>query len=88
MAQLLFLCKQARPDIDLLVSFLATRVREPDKDDWGKLKHGLMYLKFTIYMKRHMSAEFLNMIRWWVDVSYGVNCDCKGPTGAMMSMGK
>ena len=32
-AQLLFLCKRDRPDIELLVSFLKTRVREPDEDD-------------------------------------------------------
>ena len=57
-AQILFLCKRACPDIELLVSFLTTRVKEPDKDDWGKLKHGLKYLKSTLYMKRHMSPSF------------------------------
>ena len=87
-AQLLFLCKRARPDIEPLVSFLITRVREPDEDDWGKLKHGIKYLKGTLSMKRHMSAESLNTIRWWVDASYGVHWDCKVHTGAMMSMGK
>ena len=61
--QLLFLCKRARPDIEPLVSFLTTRVRDPDEDDWGNLKHGLKYLKGTLYMKSHMSAECLNMIR-------------------------
>ena len=70
------------------MSFLTTRVKESNKDDWGGLKHGLKYLKGTLYMKRHMSAECLNMIRWWVDASYGVHWDCKGHTGAMMSMGK
>ena len=47
-----------------------------------------MYLKGTLYMKRHMSADSLNTIRWWVDASYGVHWDCKDHTGAMMSMGK
>ena len=28
------------------------------------------------------------MIRWWVDALYGVHWECKGHTGAMMSMGK
>ena len=32
--QLLFLCKRARPDIERLVSFLTTRVKESDKDNW------------------------------------------------------
>ena len=87
-AQLLFLCKRARPDIEPLISFLTIRVKEPDEDDWGKLRHGLMYLKGTMYMKWHMSADSLNTIRWWVDASYGVHWDCKGHTGAMTSMGK
>ena len=85
---LIFLCKRARPNIEPLISFLTTRVKEPDEDDWGKLKHGMMYLKGTLHMKRHMKADSLNMIRWWVDASYGVRWDCKGRTGLMMSMGK
>ena len=32
-AQLLFLCNQARLDIKTLVSFLTTKVKQPDKDD-------------------------------------------------------
>ena len=39
-------------------------------------------------MKRHMKADSLIMIRWWVYASYGVHWDCKGCTRAMMSMGK
>ena len=69
-----------------LVSFLTTRFKEPDEDDWVKLKHGLRYLKGTLYMKRHMKADSLSMIRWWVDASYRVHWDCKGHTGAMMLM--
>ena len=34
-AQLLFLCKRARPDVKTLVSILGTRVKQPDKDDLG-----------------------------------------------------
>jgi hypothetical protein len=32
-AQLLFLCKRARPDIQTSVSFLCTRVKSPDEYD-------------------------------------------------------
>ena len=62
-AQLLFLCKRARPDIESLVSFLTSRVKQTDKDDWGKLIHGLMYPKGTPYMKRHLTTDLLNMIQ-------------------------
>jgi hypothetical protein len=37
-ARLLFLCKQTGWDIQTAVSFLTTRVKRPDKEDWGKLK--------------------------------------------------
>ena len=87
-AQLLFLCKRARPDIEPLISFLTTIVKNPDKDEWGKLNHGLMYLKGNLHKNRQMKAGSLSMIRWWVDASYRVHWYCKGKTGAMMSMGK
>jgi hypothetical protein len=34
----LFAANQARRDIQTAVSFLATRVKNPDEDNWGKLK--------------------------------------------------
>ena len=40
-----------------------------------------MYLKGTLYMKRHIKADSLSIIRWWVDVSYGVHWYCKVHTG-------
>jgi hypothetical protein len=39
--QLLFRCKQTRRDIQTAVSFLATRLKCPDEDNWGKLKRVL-----------------------------------------------
>ena len=57
-------------------------------DDWKKLRHCMRYLKSTRYMKRHLSADNLTNLMWWVDGSYGVHWDSKGHTGAMMSMGK
>ena len=33
-AKALFLCKRARPDIQVAVVFLTMRVMEPDKDEW------------------------------------------------------
>ena len=43
-AQLLFMATRARWDIQTAVSFLTTRVKSPDEDDWGKLKWVLKYL--------------------------------------------
>jgi hypothetical protein len=36
-AQLLFLCMRAQPNIQTSVSFLCRRVKIPDKDDYKKL---------------------------------------------------
>ena len=77
-AQLLFLCMRDRPDVQTLVSFLTTRVKQPNKDEWGKRGHVLMYLKGTLYMKRYMSADSLCIIKWWVDALYGVHWDGNG----------
>ena len=87
-AQLLFLAMRARPDVQPVVSFLTKRVRAPDEDDWGKLKNCLKYLKGMLHMKLYLTADLLSIIHWWVDAAYGVHWDCKGHTGAMMSMGK
>jgi len=37
-AQLVFLQKRARRDIQTASSFLSSRVKRPDEDDWGKLR--------------------------------------------------
>ncbi len=70
------------------MSFLTTCVENPDEDDWGKLKRVLKYLKGTMHMKLKLSVENMGMVQWWVDTSYNVHEDCRGQTGAMMSLGK
>eukprot|EP00804_Cyclotella_cryptica_P007868 CCRYP_001430-RB/>CCRYP_001430-RB protein AED:0.37 eAED:0.34 QI:0/0/0/1/0.25/0/5/0/757 len=75
-------------DIQTAVSFLTTRVKKPDEDDWGKLKRVLKYLQGTMHMKLKLSVENMGMVKWWVDASYNAHEDCRGQTGAMMSLGK
>ena len=43
----MFLCKRGRPDIELVVSYLSTRLSKPDKSDWLKLLRMLGFLKGT-----------------------------------------
>jgi hypothetical protein len=75
-------------DIQTAVSFLTTRVKKPDEDEWGELKRILKYLKGTMHMRLRLSVDDLGIIRSWVDASYNVHEDCKGQTGAMMSLGR
>jgi hypothetical protein len=87
-SQLLFESSRASKDIHLAVSFLTTRVKQPDEDDWNKLKRLLKYIRGTIYMPLILRANSLSIIKWWVDASYATHGDCRGHTGAMISLGR
>jgi len=65
-AKLLFIAKRARPDILLAISFLTTRVKEPDEDDWGKLKRVLGYLSGTPDIYLTLSCEDLDKLIWYI----------------------
>jgi hypothetical protein len=48
----------------------------------------LKYLKGTKHMKLTLTVDRMGVIRWWVDASYNAHEDCRGQTGAMMSLGR
>jgi hypothetical protein len=56
-AKLLFLCKWTHPDIQTAVSFLCTRVKNPDTDDYKKLAHIMHYLHGTLNMPLMLEAN-------------------------------
>ncbi len=87
-AQLLFMATRARRDIQTAVAFLTTRVKNPDEDNWGKLKRVLKYLSGTRYLKLKLSMDNLGILKWYVDGSHNVHWDCKGHGGAMLKLGK
>ena len=74
-AQLLFMAMRARRDIQTAVAFLTTRVKNPDEDDWGKLKRVLKYLNGTRYLKLRLTVENMGMLKWYVDGSHNVHWD-------------
>jgi hypothetical protein len=86
-AQFLFASSRARKDIQTVVVFLTTRVKSPDEDDWGKIKRVLYYIRITIYMPLILRADGLNIVNWWMDASFAPHKDCRGHTGATMSLG-
>jgi hypothetical protein len=87
-AQLLFLSCRMRRDIQTAVAFLTTRVKKPDRDNWGKVKRVLQYLKGTKSMPLNLTVDNLQCTRWQIDASHGTHDDCKGHTGAGMTLGK
>ena len=87
--QLLFAANRARRDIQTAVSFLTTRVKAPDEDDWGKLKRVLRYLNGTKHLKLTLQADRLNFaVHWYVDGLHQIHEDCRGQTGLLVTFGK
>lgn len=87
-AQLLFATIRCRRDIQTAVSFLCTRVKSPDEDDWKKLRRVLQYLRATLYLPLTLEVRNMSLIRWFVDASFAVHPDCKSHSGAGMTLGK
>jgi hypothetical protein len=87
-AQLLFLSTRARQDIQTALAFLTTRVKNPNKYNWGKLKRVLKYLNGTKYMKLKLSFNGLTTPKWYVDGLHNAHADSRGHGGALFTMGK
>ena len=86
-AKLLFAAKRARPDIQTAIAFLCTRVKDPDVDDWKKLKRVLGYIKDTIFLPLTIGWDGTGNIYWYVDASFAVHNNMRSHTGAMMTFG-
>jgi len=84
----LFLSKRGRQDLQPAISFLTTRVRNPNKSDWEKLKRMMEFLKTTKDDVMKLKAESLNVIKWYLDAAFAVHPDMKSHTGAAMTLGE
>ena len=80
--------KRGRPDIQVAVAFLTTRVTGPDSDDWNKLARLMRYIRSTIDLTLTLSTSNFNAIKWWVNASYTVHPNMRGHTCATMTLGK
>ena len=85
-SKLLYLVKQARPDLDTLVSFMTTRVTKSDVDNWKKLKRGLTFLKNTIKDKIMIIAKKWTDLYTWIDAAYDVHNNMRVHMGGTISM--
>jgi hypothetical protein len=56
-AKLLFLSQRARPNVQTTTSFLCTRVKEADTDDYKKLARVMQYLRATTYLPLILGAD-------------------------------
>ena len=80
----LYVSKRARPDIQLAIAVLCTRVQNPRRNDWNKLVKLLRFLNGTRGKKLKITANNLAVIKWYVDASFAVHPDYKSHTGATM----
>jgi hypothetical protein len=87
-AKLLYISKRGRPDIQLPVAHLCTRVDKCTKKDWGKLRRILEYLNGTQNLPLTLGADTLDVIHTWVDAAHGVHSDARGHTGGSISFGR
>ncbi len=62
-AKLLFLVKHGR----LAVSFLTTRVKSPDLDNWKKLLRILGYLQGTMELELTIKCDDIKTFTWYID---------------------
>ena len=86
-AKLIWVMKRGRPDVEPTVSFLSTRVKGPDKDDWHKFKRLMCWIKKTKSDVRIIGADdLLNMIVM-IDSAHAVHDDMRGHTGGITSYG-
>jgi len=85
--KLLHICKRTRLDLQVVIGFLCTRVRNPSVQDWLKLRRVLQYVHGTLNLKRVVSIDNFGRIDVFVDASHGAHADYRGQTGGCMKMG-
>ena len=66
-AKILFDTKQVRTDTCTAISFLTTRAREPENDDWAKLVHIMKYIRGTSNLPLILSDTRSGILKWWID---------------------
>jgi hypothetical protein len=83
----LFVCKRGIPDIQPDIAFLSTMVKEPNENDWLKLKKMMGFLDYTKEDTLKLDCDDDGTINWHLDAAFAVHKDAKSHTGATMSLG-
>ncbi len=87
-AKTLYMTKRAMSDTCLLVAFLSTRVRAPDRDDWEKLRHLVEYLRKDNSRPLVLGANNDGLLMWYVDAPFAVHPNMHGHTGGGLTLGR
>ena len=84
----MFLCKRGRSDVQPGITFLSSRVQEPNECDWTKLVRVLVFLKTTKDDVLTLEADDTQTLTWYVDAAFAVHADMRSHTGSTFSLGK
>ena len=79
--------KDSRPDTVLLFGVLYGRVRNPEKNEWRKLKSLVDYLQATL--EKHIVLRIdngKNLAKWHIDASFVVHDDFRSHTCGILTM--
>jgi hypothetical protein len=87
-ARLLFAAKRARPDLQVAVAYMCTRVKAPTVSDYHKLGGTIKYLRNTIFKPLVLGWDGSRLLTWSVDVSFAIDIDMRSHTGAVLSIGQ
>ena len=85
-AKSLFLTR-GRPDMKLGVGFCCTRVKGPNKNDYSKLRHTMMYMQHTKHLPLILKTNG-ESTSIYLDGAYAVHADMKGHSGEFATEGK
>mmetsp|Transcript_16608 Transcript_16608/g.23570 ORF Transcript_16608/g.23570 Transcript_16608/m.23570 type:complete len:462 (-) Transcript_16608:60-1445(-) len=86
-AKLLWVMKRSRPDIEVPISFLCTRVVEPTIKDWEKLLRVMSFINGTIKDKRIVGINDMTTLITMIDTSHAIHLNMRSHTGGLISMG-
>ena len=87
-ARLLFASKRARPDLQVAVAYLCTRVKAPTQSDYRKLTRVIKYLRLTISIPLVLGWDGTGKLLWSVDASFAIHKDMRSHTGAVLTLGQ
>ena len=78
--------KRARPDIQVCVAFLCTRVKALIEQDYKKFGKGISYLKETVHLLLVVNAVDNGKSSLNIDALFAVHLDFKSHTGACLML--
>ena len=63
-------------------------MQEPNEEDYKKIIQLMKYLNGTTDLVLMVSADQLNILKWYVDAAFAIHADFKSYTRVAMMMGK